>query len=185
VAIDVETSTHRLPDGAEVLLRVATEDDARQMLLLTIAVLEDGAGQVAVAEEAPDDLHEERARIIGLREHPGDLILGAWSGEQAVGMVDFRAGRRRRQAHRGILGISTLPGWRGRGDGSLLLERLLRWAEAHPTLEKVALQVLADNEAALALYRKYGFVEEGRRPREIKRGEGDYVDDILMYRVVG
>jgi RimJ/RimL family protein N-acetyltransferase len=184
MAIDVEPSFHRLRDGAEVTLRVGEEADARQLLLLVIAVNEDGMGQVAVAEEAPDDLHAERARIASFREHPNDLLIAAFAGDRVVGMVDFKAGRRQRQVHRGTLGISTLPGWRGRGLGSLLLGTLVAWAEARPTLEKLALNVLADNPQAIALYRKFGFVEEGRRPREIKRGDGDYVDDILMYRFV-
>jgi RimJ/RimL family protein N-acetyltransferase len=180
----VAESTHLLRDGAEIAIRVADERDARALLLLLREVLEDGAGQVSLAEEAQDDVYEERARIAAFRDLPADLLLVAWAGDLPVGMVDLRAGRRRRQAHKGTLGISVRPGWRGRGIGSLLLGRLVTWAEGHPDLEKVALNVLADNAAARALYAKHGFVEEGRRPREIKRGEGDYVDDLLLYRFV-
>ena len=37
---------------------------------------------------------------------------------------------------------------------------------------------------AIALYRKNGFVEEGRRIQEVKMADGRYVDDILMYKLV-
>jgi ribosomal protein S18 acetylase RimI-like enzyme len=37
---------------------------------------------------------------------------------------------------------------------------------------------------AMGLYRKLGFVEEGRRPRELKLGPEHYIDEILMYRFV-
>jgi ribosomal protein S18 acetylase RimI-like enzyme len=40
------------------------------------------------------------------------------------------------------------------------------------------------NDAAIALYRKHGFAEEGRRVREIKLGPGRYTDDLVMYRLV-
>ena len=56
------------------------------------------------------------------------------------------------------------------------------WAEAHPVIEKLCLAVFATNEPAIGLYRKLGFVEEGRRPREVKLAPNQYVDDICMYR---
>jgi putative transposase len=34
------------------------------------------------------------------------------------------------------------------------------------------------------LYTKLGFIEEGRRARDIKRGPDDYVDTVMMYRFV-
>jgi RimJ/RimL family protein N-acetyltransferase len=49
---------------------------------------------------------------------------------------------------------------------------------------ETGLAVFATNARAIGLYRKLGFVEEGRRPREVKFGADQYVDDILMYRFV-
>jgi RimJ/RimL family protein N-acetyltransferase len=65
-----------------------------------------------------------------------------------------------------------------------LLQTLIDWAEANPLIEKIGLAVFANNEAAIRLYRKLGFMEEGRRPREMKLGPGQYVDDVLMCRLV-
>jgi ribosomal protein S18 acetylase RimI-like enzyme len=41
-----------------------------------------------------------------------------------------------------------------------LLQALVEWAEANPLIEKLRLAVLANNETAIGLYRKLGFVEE-------------------------
>jgi ribosomal protein S18 acetylase RimI-like enzyme len=57
--------------------------------------------------------------------------------------------------------------------------------EASPLIEKVCLGVFHDNLPAIGLYRKFGFKEEGRQPRGIKLGPGDYQDVILMYPFVG
>jgi RimJ/RimL family protein N-acetyltransferase len=64
------------------------------------------------------------------------------------------------------------------------MQTLIEWAEAHPGIEKLTLGVFATNTRAIALYRKLGFAEEGRQPREVKFGPDDYVDLLLMYRFV-
>jgi RimJ/RimL family protein N-acetyltransferase len=60
------------------------------------------------------------------------------------------------------IGMSVATAWRRRGVGTALIEAAAEWARAH-TLGRLTLEVLADNAAALALYRKVGFVEERRR----------------------
>jgi RimJ/RimL family protein N-acetyltransferase len=44
--------------------------------------------------------------------------------------------------------------------------------------------VFAHNARAVALYRKFGFEEEGRRLREYRFADGSWRDDILMARPV-
>jgi ribosomal protein S18 acetylase RimI-like enzyme len=48
-------------------------------------------------------------------------------------------------------------------------------------VEKVALSVYPGNERAIALYRKFGFVEEGRLVRQSKKSYG-YEDELVMAR---
>jgi RimJ/RimL family protein N-acetyltransferase len=40
--------------------------------------------------------------------------------------------------------------------------------------------VFTHNTAAIALYRKFGFVEEGRRIRQYRRASGELWDSIIM-----
>jgi RimJ/RimL family protein N-acetyltransferase len=53
------------------------------------------------------------------------------------------------------------PYW-GRGHGQDAVRTLLDYGFSHLNLEKISLQVLADDERAVGAYRKAGFVEEGR-----------------------
>jgi RimJ/RimL family protein N-acetyltransferase len=46
-------------------------------------------------------------------------------------------------------------------------------------LHKVSLEVLATNQRAINLYKKLGFVEEGRKREEVLKGD-IYVDSIIM-----
>jgi len=79
--------------------------------------------------------------------------------------------------HRGFLGMGILVPYRGQGVGTRLLGAALARAQ-QIGLERVGLEVFAFNSAAVALYRKAGFVEEGRE-RRARKLDGLY-DDLLV-----
>ncbi|RJG05830.1 N-acetyltransferase [Noviherbaspirillum cavernae] len=69
--------------------------------------------------------------------------------------------------------------WQGKGAGEFATRHMLCHAFADLNLRRVDLTVLANNERAIRLYRKVGFIEEGcQRQAAFKNGE--YVDLILM-----
>jgi ribosomal protein S18 acetylase RimI-like enzyme len=68
---------------------------------------------------------------------------------------------------------------RGRGVGSALLTAAIQWARERG-LHKLSLDVFAHNASAIALYRKFGFVEEGRRVKHYRRASGDLWDTLVM-----
>jgi ribosomal protein S18 acetylase RimI-like enzyme len=69
--------------------------------------------------------------------------------------------------------------WRGRGVGSALLAAAIEWAREYG-LHKLSLGVFAHNAAAIALYRKFGFVEEGRHVKQYRRASGELWDSVDM-----
>jgi len=76
--------------------------------------------------------------------------------------------------------MSIAKAYRNQGVGKSLLKVLLDWAEENPLIEKVCLEVFAENENAIALYKRTGFVEEGRSRKAVKINEEQYHDLILM-----
>jgi len=85
-----------------------------------------------------------------------------------------------RLAHVVRLTIVVHPGFERRGVGTALMKDLVDWASANPSVGKIELLVRASNEAAIALYRKFGFVEEGRLIKRLKLEDGSYLDDVAM-----
>jgi RimJ/RimL family protein N-acetyltransferase len=101
------------------------------------------------------------------------LADGALIGSLSISREDRPATR-----HVATLGMFVAGSWRRRGVGTALMAEALRWARLHG-IEKIELSVYPHNEAAIALYRKFGFDVEGRLVRHAKKSYG-YEDEILM-----
>jgi putative acetyltransferase len=123
-------------------------------------------------------------------ERPRDFYaLGGPNDHVMVGEVDGRVvgyaglhvrdGKRR---HSAWLGIAVHDDFHGRGVGRALMQALLDLADRWIGLTRVDLEADADNERGIAMYRQFGFVEEGRQKKAYFR-EGEYVDAVLMARV--
>ncbi len=67
-------------------------------------------------------------------------------------------------------GIALLPSYEGRGIAYAASKLFFDYVFHHLPIHKVHAQLLADSQRALKLYRKLGFVEEGRFSRELYKG---------------
>lgn len=176
----IAASTHSLKDGTFVLIRNALEFDVRAVKEAVTAYVAENEGQVWEPDEFQKTDAEEFEWIRGMMTNPANILLLAEVDGQVVGNIDFHAGDRRRTAHHGEIGMGILPEWRSRGVGSILMKSLFDWIKTLPQIEKVNLRVLASNRRAIGLYKKFGFVEEGRKLRQFKYSDGAYVDEISM-----
>lgn len=170
--------------GAKLRVRTATLEDAPALIACAKRVMAEGRFAVTEAEEFDLTEQQEQDWIQRHLDTPTSLVVVAEVAGQVVGYLDFSCGQRQRIAHRGALAMLVVEECRSVGVGSALLQTLIDWASEQPAVEKLGLAVFANNERAIGLYRKFGFVEEGRRYREIKTGPAEYVDDLLMCRFV-
>jgi diaminopimelate decarboxylase len=104
-------------------------------------------------------------------------LVAAASG-RVVGSISIRRDTHPVTRHTASIGMFVTSGWRGRGVGTALMEEAMRWAR-DMGIERVDLTVYPHNQAAISLYRRFGFVEEGRLVRHSKKSYG-YEDEILM-----
>jgi RimJ/RimL family protein N-acetyltransferase len=77
------------------------------------------------------------------------------------------------------LGMWLVDGYRNKGLGSQLVTACIEWAKAEGA-HKITLQVWPHNEAARALYRKFGFAEEGYLHKHWRRRNGELWDSVIM-----
>ena len=170
--------------AANVLVEEARPDDARDLLTLHYEVLGESRWFITEPQEFSPSLEQRVRQVRDFARSPNSLYLVARSGGRLLGYLTLQGGALRRMRHTAKLEILVSGRARGTGIGSSLLARGVQWATANPQLVKIGLNVFADNRRALALYRKFGFEEEGRRPREYRMADGTFRDDVLMYRFV-
>jgi RimJ/RimL family protein N-acetyltransferase len=149
-----------------VEIRPAEDDDRRPMALLFAAVAEERDG---IAAEPPVDV-ERRAASWRM-----DGTLVALAACEVVGFLHVDE----TPFGFGEIGMLVAREWRNHGVGTALVAAAIEWARARG-LHKLTLGVFPHNEAAIALYRKLGFVEEGRRRSHIRRANGELWDLVEM-----
>lgn len=103
-----------------------------------------------------------QAFVDGLKaDVPASGWRRAWVARDAsgaiVGHVDLRGHPDRFTEHRCLLGMGVRRDQRRRGLGRRLLAHAAQWAAAETALQWIDLRVLANNEAAVALYMDAGF----------------------------
>ncbi len=108
-------------------------------------------------------------------------LLTAVVDDRIVGAAGFHVGRDR-LARSGTLGMGVHEDFQGRGIGTALMDAIVDLADNWYNLLRLDLEVYADNQAGIALYRKFGFEAEGLYRRYAFR-DGHYVDALPMARL--
>ncbi len=98
--------------------------------------------------------------------------------DTVVGWCDILAERAPALAHRGSLGMGVLATHRGGGIGRDLLAATIKQARANG-ITRIELEVRADNERAIKLYERMGFMLEARKLNGM-RFDGVYYDSLQM-----
>jgi len=117
-----------------------------------------------------------------LAENERVLKLVALHQGQVIGHLGLENYSRIRRSHAGSVGMAVAVAWQGKGVGSRLWAAALDIADNWMNLHRVELSVYADNEAAIALYRKFGFETEGLF-RDYAVRDGQWVDTLSMARL--
>jgi RimJ/RimL family protein N-acetyltransferase len=132
-----------------------------------------------IGAEVPFDRDDRRQRYAELLAAPRSALFVAdatsGGGPTVVGEISVSV------APYGVADIAMMlaKGWRGQGLGRALLDTAIAWAESTGA-HKMWLEVWPHNTPAIALYRRAGFVEEGRKRRHYRRRNGELWDALLM-----
>lgn len=125
------------------------------------------------AARLADSLAPGKQDVLLVAEEHGHVIA-------TCGMHPAGASLRRR--HVMGLGISVAKDAQGRGVGRTLMAAMCDYADRWAGVLRLELTVYADNAAAIALYRKFGFEVEGTH-RAYALRDGQYVDVLAMARL--
>lgn len=173
-----------------VQLRLARPDDAPALAALQRGIYNEGRWFVGDGALSSETL----AHRLRLLEPQRSLYLLAVAADAqadftytlatgtfttgACGWLELHRMQPKRLGHVAVLTLAVAPAFRGRGIASELLAQAYGWARG-AGVEKVQLSVREHNRAAISLYRREGFVLEGREVRQV-RDAGRYEDNLLM-----
>ncbi|MGI9659272.1 MAG: GNAT family N-acetyltransferase [Gaiellaceae bacterium] len=133
----------------------------------------------AVSPSTLEELSEEIRLSVERPAYHGRLVAeveeSTW---EPVGSIAYAvANRRSRIAYLSALAIE--PGRGGRGLGASVARLAIEYLVSAVGYHRVQCEIYGFNERALAVARKAGFVEEGRRRRAYWR-HGEWVDGVLF-----
>jgi L-phenylalanine/L-methionine N-acetyltransferase len=166
------------PDDAAVVTVRGLEEQDHQAVhdILTSAAVIEGTMRVPYAP-----LNSTTSR---LEPRDGVHLLVAEIAGAVVGFAELvRSPSHPRHAHVAELNlVCTHPDHGGRGVGRALSEAVIDLADNWLNVRRLGLIVFADNQRAIGLYEKLGFVREGVM-REFGFRRGEYLDAVVMGRL--
>ncbi len=163
----------KIKSSNEVTIRKATVEDANEIVMLVKQVM----GEVSFFPKEPDEFDitaEDEAKYI----KKTSLFLVADMNGRIVGSTTLQRGSTKRTSHVADFGITILKEYSGVKIGTLLMEEVIKWCKENQ-VEKIELEVFEENTPAIALYKKFGFIEEGRKNKNIKIKD-EYKNTLLM-----
>ncbi len=111
-----------------------------------------------------------------------NFILGAFAeNHQLVGIMGFRREQRKKLKHKGtIWGVYVSKEYRRKGIAKELLKELLNRTKEMEGLKQINLCVVTSNNAAVELYKKFGFQSYGVEKNALVYNEQGYDEELMV-----
>lgn len=146
------------------------------------AMLSDADGYGGTLQLPFPSAESWRKRLAERTDDSHNLVACAATGA-VVGSISLHTQATRwRRRHAAQLGMAVHRDWRRQGVGSALMQAAVDYADNWVGLTRLELTVYCDNDAAVALYRKFGFAIEGTM-RAFALRNGRFVDAHAMARL--
>ncbi|MEE3470282.1 MAG: GNAT family N-acetyltransferase [Butyrivibrio hungatei] len=169
-----------LKNGREALLRNGEYADGEAVFVNFNETHAETDYLLSYPDENSFDAQQEAEFLKEKTESPNEIEIVAVVDGMVAGTAGIEAvGAKYKLKHRAELGIAILKEYWGLGLGKALMEACIECAkEAGYT--QLELNAVAENERAVALYKKMGFVEYGRNPRGFNSRVSGYQEVVYM-----
>ncbi|TFG09773.1 N-acetyltransferase [Candidatus Thorarchaeota archaeon] len=172
----MQPTTVTLDDGRTVRLRNRRRDDAEALYEMYSSMSKDTQRWTMspITRERIERWLSQEEQVFAIVATSDDRIVG----HSAFFMHDY-------PRLKGIadLGIQIHQDFQGVGLGTAMTEICIREAK-ESELHRLSLEVVAENEAAIHLYDKLGFVKEGLKRDAFFGQDGKYHDLVVMGQIL-
>lgn len=172
--------TIKLKDGRSCVIRNGTEEDGQALLETFVLTHRQTDFLTTYPEELSFTPEQEAAFLKRKADSDCEIELVAELDGRIVGSAGIERVRAAEKVrHRASFGVSIEKASWGLGIGRALTEACIACA-GKAGYRQLELEVVAENERALALYRSLGFVEYGRNPRAFRSRLSGWQENVLM-----
>lgn len=169
-----------LRDGRTCILRNGTERDGEAAMANYILTHEQTDYLLSYPDENTRTAEQESQLLKEKAESENEVMLLAEVEGVIAGLAGIEArSARQKLKHRADFGISIDRAYWGLGIGTALTKACIACAKK-TGYEQLELTVVAENETAVSIYKRAGFVEFGRNPRGFKSRFSGYQEVVYM-----
>jgi putative acetyltransferase len=170
-----------LKNKVEGVFCPAEKDDAQKILDIFFQIAMTTPYILSTPESVKQiKLEDEEKWIQNNNLEKTSILILAKVKSEIIGLTNFSAYKDEKRSHRGALGTSVHPDFRGLGLGSQMMNFLIENIKTMETIKSVELSAMSPNIQALQLYRNLGFKETGCVSNAYMLQNGQYADDISM-----
>lgn len=127
-------------------------------------------------------LEQEREFIKNsLNDNNRIMLVGEINGKIIANCSTGLVASNLRFRHRVSMGLAIQEKHWRKGIGKILMKECIKWCEDNG-FEQLELGVVSDNEAALSLYKAFGFEIFGTKKHSMKYSDGTYADEYMMIK---
>ena len=170
-----------LKNETELTLKSPELSDAKMLLDHIIKATGQTDFLVSTPNDYDDDISKEEAFISSFNDSDNYLICAYVNGK-IIGVCSLKFLKHKKDKHRAKVGIAIIKEYWGLGIGSIMFDEMIEISRNTPFIEQIELDggVISQNERAISLYKKKGFVKTGNIPHQLKLNDGTYLDGELM-----
>ncbi|HAS47616.1 MAG TPA: GNAT family N-acetyltransferase [Microscillaceae bacterium] len=162
--------------------RLTTQEDAQKYREIRLECLKNYPQSFASSYENQSKLAELVFEKYILENNPANFVVGAFDGDQLIGISAFAQEPKAKRAHEGsIIQVYIKATYQGRHIGKDLLNFVIQAAFEIPTIEQLIISAVTENKGALHLYQHLGFEPYGTHKHYMKTSDGQYYDVTFMY----
>jgi RimJ/RimL family protein N-acetyltransferase len=170
----------KLKDGRTCILRNGIAADGKAVLDIFNLTHEQTDWLLSYSDENRFDAQQEADFLQAKTDSPDEIEILAEIDGKVIGTAGIgRIGTKDKVKHRAEMGISVDKDYWGLGIGRALTKACIECAKI-AGYSQLELDVVAQNERAIALYESEGFAQYGRNPKGFRSRYSGWQELVLM-----
>lgn len=169
-----------IKNGQKCIIRNGTFEDGPEVSTFFTTTHGETDYLLSYPDESTRDDEKQSNYLKETTESDREIELLAIVDGKVVGMAGFNAiGSKYKVRHRAEFGITVSKNYWGQGIGKAIMNACIACAR-QADYTQLELDVVSDNERAISLYKKLGFIEYGRNPKGFQSKYSGFQELIYM-----